>query len=120
MKTATLGVNGLYVLTNTDMLKIKNMKVDGFKVEVVPIVYYKNTSLERAIDRLFVEVDRAYREGVNILILSDRGVDENHMPIPSLLAVSSDLKFKYTILLRCSVTVPAPSTHIWHRIPSRS
>ncbi len=39
--------------------------------------------------RLFVEVDRAYREGVNILILSDRGVDENHVPIPSLLAVSA-------------------------------
>lgn len=77
------------ILTNTDLLKIKNMKVEGFKVEVVPITYYKNTSLERAIDRLFVEVDRAYRDGVNILILSDRGVDENHVPIPSLLAVSA-------------------------------
>lgn len=77
------------ILTNTDLLKIKNMKTDGFKVEVVPITYYKNTSLERAIDRLFVEVDRAYRDGVNILILSDRGVDENHVPIPSLLAVSA-------------------------------
>ncbi len=77
------------ILTNTDLLKIKNMKVDGFKVEVVPITYYKNTSLERAIDRLFVEVDRAYRDGVNILILSDRGVDENHVAIPSLLAVSA-------------------------------
>ncbi len=77
------------ILTNTDLLKIRNMKVDGFKVEVVPITYYKNTSLERAIDRLFVEVDRAYRDGVNILILSDRGVDENHVAIPSLLAVSA-------------------------------
>ncbi len=77
------------ILTNTDLLKIKNMKADGFRVEVVPITYYKNTSLERAIDRLFVEVDRAYRDGVNILILSDRGVDENHVPIPSLLAVSA-------------------------------
>ncbi|MCM1327394.1 MAG: glutamate synthase large subunit [Bacteroidales bacterium] len=77
------------ILTNTDLLKIKNMKAEGFKVEVVPITYYKNTSLERAIDRLFVEVDRAYREGVNILILSDRDVDENHVPIPSLLAVSA-------------------------------
>jgi len=77
------------ILTNTDLLKIKNMKAEGFHVEVVPITYYKNTSLERAIDRLFVEVDRAYREGVNILILSDRGVDENHVPIPSLLAVSA-------------------------------
>ena len=39
--------------------------------------------------RLFVEVDRVYREGVNILILSDRGVDENHVAIPSLLAVAA-------------------------------
>ena len=36
-----------------------------------------------------MEADRAYREGANILILSDRGVDEYHVPIPSLLAVSA-------------------------------
>ena len=77
------------ILTSTDLLKIKEMKVEGFKVEVVPITYYKNTSLERAIDRLYVEADRAYREGANVLILSDRGVDENHVAIPSLLAVSA-------------------------------
>ena len=56
------------ILTNTDLMKIKNMKVDGFKVEVIPTTYYKST---------------------NILILSDRGVDEYHVPIPSLLAVSA-------------------------------
>ena len=77
------------ILTNTDLMKIKNMKVDGFKVEVIPTTYYKSTSLEKAIERLFVEADRAYREGANILILSDRGVDEYHVPIPSLLAVSA-------------------------------
>ncbi len=77
------------ILTNTDLMKIKSMKVEGFQVEVLPIIYYKNTSLEKAIDRLFVEADRAYRDGANILILSDRGIDENHVPIPSLLAVSA-------------------------------
>lgn len=77
------------ILTNTDLMKIKNMREDGFRVEVLPITYYKNTSLEKAIDRLFVEADRAYRDGVNVLILSDRGVDENHVAIPSLLAVSA-------------------------------
>ena len=77
------------ILTNTDMLKIKNMKKDGFKVVTLSTLYYKSTKLERAIDRLFVEVDKAFREGANILVLSDRGVDENHMPIPSLLAVSA-------------------------------
>ena len=77
------------ILTNTDMLKIKTMDHEGFKVAVVSTLYYKSTKLERAIDRLFVEVDKAYRDGANILVLSDRGVDENHMPIPSLLAVSA-------------------------------
>ena len=77
------------ILTNTDLLKIKNMKVEGFKVETIPITYYKNTSIEKAIDHIFVEVDRAHREGANIIILSDRGVDENHVAIPSLLAVGA-------------------------------
>ncbi len=76
------------ILTATDVLKIKNMKVEGFKVAEIPITYYKNTSLDKAIQYLFIEVDRAIREGANILILSDRGVDEYHVAIPSLLAVS--------------------------------
>ncbi|WP_394522488.1 glutamate synthase large subunit [Lacrimispora sp. JR3] len=77
------------ILTCTDLLKIKHMKKPGFKVEVIPITYYKNTSLEKAIDRLFLEADRAHRDGANIIILSDRDIDENHVPIPSLLAVSA-------------------------------
>ena len=77
------------ILTSTDLLKIKTMKIKGFKVEVISMIYYKNTSLEKAIDHLCVEADRAYKDGANVLILSDRGVDENHVPIPSLLAVSA-------------------------------
>lgn len=77
------------ILTNTDMMKIKSMKVDGFHAAEVPITYYKSTSIVRAIERLFVEVDKAHRDGANILVLTDRGVDENHVPIPSLLAVSA-------------------------------
>ncbi|HJD46513.1 MAG TPA: glutamate synthase large subunit [Candidatus Mediterraneibacter norfolkensis] len=76
------------ILTNTDLLKIKNMNVEGFKVAEIPITYYKNTSLEKAIEYLFIEVDRVIREGANILILTDRDVDEYHVAIPSLLAVS--------------------------------
>ncbi len=77
------------ILTVTDLMKIKSMKVPGIKAETVPITYYKNTSLEKAIEHLFVEVDRVNREGANIIILSDRGVDENHVAIPSLLAVAA-------------------------------
>ena len=76
------------ILTNVDLLKIKNMKQDGFKIAEIPIIYYKNSSLEKAMDYLFIEVDRAIRDGANILILSDRGVDEYHVAMPSLLALS--------------------------------
>ena len=77
------------ILTSTDILKLKNMKIKGFKVAVIPILYYKNTRLSKAVKRLFIECDKAYNDGANILILSDRGVDENHLAIPSLLAVSA-------------------------------
>ena len=77
------------ILTSTDLLRIKYMNVPGFKVSTVSINYYKNTSLEKAIDRVFLEVDRAYKEGANIIILSDRDIDEYHVAIPSLLAVSA-------------------------------
>lgn len=77
------------ILSNTDILKIKHLKKEGFKVGVVDMTYIKNTSLEKAIDRMFVEVDKVYHEGCNIVILSDRAVDDNHLPIPSLLAVGA-------------------------------
>ncbi|MBQ0041879.1 MAG: glutamate synthase large subunit [Lachnospiraceae bacterium] len=77
------------ILADLDLLKISRMNKPGFKVVTVPIIYYKKTPIERVMDHLFVEVDRAYKDGANILILSDRGVDENHVAIPSLLAVAA-------------------------------
>ena len=77
------------ILTSTGLLKLKKMKLSGFKVAVIPMLYYKNTRLSKAIKRLFVEADKACADGANILILSDRGVDENRLAIPSLLAVSA-------------------------------
>ena len=93
------------ILTETDLLKIKNMKKPGFKVEVIPITYYKNTSLEKAIDRLFLEADRAHKDGANIIILSDRDIDENHVPIPSLLAVSALQQYLVRTKKRTSVAL---------------
>lgn len=77
------------ILSDLDLLKIKEMTKPGFQVACVPIIFYKSTPIDRVLEHLFVEVDKAYREGANILILSDRGVDENHVAIPSLLAVSA-------------------------------
>lgn len=77
------------ILSNLDMLKIKNMKMEGFQVATIPIIYYKNGSLKKALDNLFIEAEKAFHQGATILVLSDRGVDENHVAIPSLLAVSA-------------------------------
>ena len=41
-----------------------------------------------ALAQLFLRCDKACQSGANLLILSDRGVDENHVAIPSLLAVA--------------------------------
>lgn len=77
------------ILSDLDIKKIEHLSKPGLKVAKVSMLYYKSTPLERAIEHLFVEVDRAYKDGANILILSDRGVDENHVAIPSLLCVAA-------------------------------
>ena len=77
------------ILTSVDLMKIRAMDKPGFHVETVSILYYKNTPLKRALEHMLIAADRAYRNGANIIILSDRGVDENHVAIPSLLAVSA-------------------------------
>ena len=77
------------ILTGVDMLKIKALDEPGLRTKVIPILYYKHTSLEKALDALNITIDRAYANGYNIIVLSDRGIDENHVAVPSLLAVSS-------------------------------
>ncbi len=77
------------ILTGVDIMKIRSLDQPGFHARTLSLLYYKNTSLAKALEQLNISVDRAETDGINIIILSDRGVDENHVPIPSLLAVSS-------------------------------
>lgn len=93
------------ILTGVDMMKIRNIKTRGFSVETVSLLYYKNTPLEKAVDRMFIAADRAYKNGANIIILSDRGVDENHVAIPSLLAVSAMEQYLVRTKKRTAVSI---------------
>ena len=77
------------ILSDLDLLKIEALKKEGFHVSRVSTLFYKGTPMERVLKHLFVEVDKVYRQGANILILSDRGMDENHVALPSLLAVAA-------------------------------
>lgn len=77
------------ILDSCDMNKIQQMDQNGFHSCKISLLYDKEISLKEALEQLFFDCDQAYQKGVNILILSDKGVDENHFIIPSLLAVSA-------------------------------
>ena len=93
------------IITSVELMQIKAMDRPGFRVATVSLLYYTNASLKSAIDRLFVEVDRAYRDGANVIILSDRGVDEYHIAIPSLLAVSAIEQYLVRTKKRTAVSI---------------
>ncbi len=79
------------VLTNTELAKIRHIQTPGFKSQTLSILFNVNDGvegMEKALDNLFATADRAIKDGMNIFILSDRGVNEEKAPIPALLAVS--------------------------------
>lgn len=74
------------ILTNEEFNKVKNFNNENFKVANISIVYNKNEkNMKEAIDNVFNQVDEQVKNGANILILSDKGVDKDNMPIPLLL-----------------------------------
>ena len=79
------------VLTNEEFAKLKHLDQPGYKSITLPILYKVEKGakgLEKALSDLFKKASKAIEEGLNILILSDRGVDSKNAAIPALLAVS--------------------------------
>ncbi len=79
------------VISNSDLEKIRQIKEDGFKAETIQILYPKAAGLnglEDALDNVIKQVEKALDNGNNIVILSDRGVNQEMAPIPALLACS--------------------------------
>ena len=100
------------ILTGVDILKIRHLNKRGIKTATVSLLYYINTSLKAAIDELFVNIDREYHAGANVIILSDRGVDENHVAIPSLLAVSAVEQYLIRTKKRTAVSIVLESAEV--------
>jgi len=79
------------VISNADLEKIRNINIESFKAETIQILYPKAkglNGLEDALDAIIIEVEKALEKKNNIIILSDRGVNEELAPIPALLACS--------------------------------
>ena len=79
------------ILTDEELERIRRIQVQGLKARTISTLFKVKEgkgNLVQAMNRVCREATQAVREGYNILILSDRGVDESHAPIPSLLATS--------------------------------
>jgi glutamate synthase (NADPH/NADH) large chain len=80
------------IITNTQFDILMNLNYKGFYTISLPMLFDPKsgaTGLEKAIQELCLSVEKAVDDGKNYIVLSDRGVDATHAPIPSLLAVSA-------------------------------
>lgn len=77
------------IINNDELSKIKSLNKGELKSKVIDIVFDKGTDLEDALEDFFEKAQEAYEKGYTLLILSDRSVSANKIPIPSLLAVSA-------------------------------
>ena len=93
------------ILTEMELEKIKALDEPNLKSQVISLLYYENTPLSTVLDRLFLSIEKAYHQGANVIILSDRGVDESHLPIPSLLAVAAVEQYLVSTKKRTAISV---------------
>ena len=79
------------VITNDELARIRDVDLPGFKTSVVSILFpvaEAGAGLDKALKQVCSEVDQAIADGATNIILSDRGVDQDHAPIPALLATA--------------------------------
>ena len=115
------------ILTGTDLMKISTLNQPGLKAKTISILFDLNKDshaelvsastnetpkqvrgdslLETALEKLFAQIDAAYAEGYNIIILSDRGVDETHAAIPAILATSAVEQYLIRTKKRTAISI---------------
>lgn len=79
------------ILTNVELERIRKSESSIFKTKTLSMHFTNNegnSGLESAVEALCLRASQAVKQGYNILILSDRGVNSKKIPIPSLLATS--------------------------------
>ena len=80
------------ILTNHDLEKLRRVSMGDFLATTIPMLYRVDgggVELERSLDSLCRRASLAIKNGYTVLILSDRGVDQELAPIPSLLTLSA-------------------------------
>ena len=80
------------ILTNSELDILCNLRYKGFNTRKVKMTFAVKDGAEglrKGIESLCLEAEKAVDEGCNYIVLSDRDVDAEHAPIPSLLATSA-------------------------------
>ena len=80
------------ILTNADLEKIRNISDGHFHTKTLKLLFPVQKGpkgIETAIEKLCRQATDAIKEGYKFIILSDRGVNQDWAPIPSLLGVSA-------------------------------
>ena len=103
------------VLTNTELDTLRNIRYKGFNTEVLPILFEKSKGakgMADAIEDLCHQAEKSVEAGINYIILSDRGIDDTHAAIPSLLAVSAIHHYLVSIQKRVQTALIVESGEI--------
>ncbi|MGA9118050.1 MAG: glutamate synthase central domain-containing protein, partial [Bacteroidota bacterium] len=80
------------LVTNRDLEKLRRVSQGDFLATTLPMLFSANggeVELERALSGLCRRASLAIESGYTIIILSDRGMDEEYAPIPSLLGLTA-------------------------------
>jgi glutamate synthase domain-containing protein 2/glutamate synthase domain-containing protein 1/glutamate synthase domain-containing protein 3 len=80
------------ILSNTDLEKLRHVAVGDLRAVTLPMLFKVSDGeggLDVAVEALCTAAAQAVKDGASVLVLSDRGVDADHAPIPSLLATAA-------------------------------
>lgn len=103
------------VLTNTELDTLCNIRYKGFNTEKLPILFDKSRGeegLRESLEDICKRAEKSVDDGINYLILSDRGLDEKFAAIPSLLAVSAIHHYLVSIRKRVQTALIVESGEI--------
>ena len=112
------------ILTGTDLIKIRALDMPGLRATSVSLLIdiasiadsadkaQGGETLKKALSSIFEQIDAAYEKGYNIIILSDRGVDKDHMAIPSILAVSAVEQYLIRTKKRTKISIILESAEV--------
>jgi len=98
------------VITNQELARLRHISEPGFQSRTLPVLFKAaegGAGLQAALDALCAQAERAVLDGVNILILSDRGVTPELAPIPMLLATGAvhHHLIRKTLRTRCGLVL---------------